>query len=549
MPRRLGLHLVLLLAIDHGLAQAQPADPQHAEFPHTANIRGRVVDEQGNPVAGARVMLSGIKGNVPPVDSYTEVLKSYSTQTNERGEFRLPVRFTGDQPLRLNRIWVDARGYARVQDTRERQFQPGEESSIEYVIQPGEVLAGRVHPLVGGLKSAVFYRNSERLEVLQIKGQGFSQTVLTDPTGRFELYVPAGEYTIALANEDVRIEARSGSEDLVLIGQLISEPAAKLVEAFSALWSDMDRHYSYFVHKPNVDWHRLREEFLPRIEACGSREELALELVRMLERLEDMHVWLEVDGQTLATYQRSWRRNWNLEAVGRRLAESKTIGQFAQVGTTQEGGYGYLAVFRLQAQQDEVDEVLKELEKRRELPGFLLDLRICSGGSEPIARQIAQWFSPREAVYAMHAYRDGPQHDDFGPRRQRTLSASASAYPRPVVCLTGSRTMSSAEAFVLMMKTMPQVVTVGAATRGASGNPQPFELPGLNFKVWYSRWVAMDAAGNVFEGRGIAPDFVADGAANKHLREDPTFERAIETLRARLTTTDGSSSDPTPGPR
>jgi C-terminal processing protease CtpA/Prc len=296
----------------------------------------------------------------------------------------------------------------------------------------------------------------------------------------------------------------------------------------------MDQRYSYFVHKPKVSWSNLRAEFRPRVEACSSREEFVWELIQMLSRLEDMHIWLEVDGETIGTYQKPWQRTWNSEAIGKQLAESRTLGDFAQIGTTKEGGYGYLAVFQLKAQPVQVDQLLKELDVRREAPGFVVDLRMCSGGSEPIAQRIAGWFSAKEVVYAQHAYRNGPQHDEFGPRQSRRLLAAETPYQRPVVCLTGPRTMSSAEAFVLMMKTLPHATTVGAATRGASGNPQPVELPGVNVKVWYSRWVAMDAAGKVFEGTGIAPDVAVDGVADAHLQDDPTFARALATLRSRI---------------
>jgi hypothetical protein len=512
-------------------AGAQPiADAVASQFPHTAAVQGSVVDQQGRPVAGARITMSGIKGRTLPIDSYAALLEHYSTLTDEQGKYRLTVRFAGEQ-LQLRRIWVEARGQARIEDARMRQLSRGSELAADYVLQPGEVLAGRLHPLALGLKNATVL-NRELLNVIRIQGPGFDQICLTQPNGRFELYVPAGKYTISLAENNVRVEAASGRDDIRLIGQLTPAPAEKLREALETLWSDMDRHYSYFIHKPKVSWSGLRAEFRPRVEACNTREEFIWELIQMLSRLEDMHIWLEVDGETIGTYQKPWQRMWNSEAINKQLAESKTLGDFAQIGTTKEGGYGYLAVFQLKAQPAQVDQLLKELEARREAPGFMVDLRMCSGGSEPIAQRIARWFSGKEVVYAQHAYRNGPQHDDFGPRQSRTLLAAATPYQRPVVCLTGPRTMSSAEAFVLMLKTLPHAATVGAATRGASGNPQPLELPGLNVKVWYSRWVAMDAAGTVFEGLGLAPDVAVDGGVDAHLQDDPTFARALATLRS-----------------
>jgi C-terminal processing protease CtpA/Prc len=105
------------------------------------------------------------------------------------------------------------------------------------------------------------------------------------------------------------------------------------------------------------------------------------------------------------------------------------------------------------------------------------------------------------------------------------------------VCLIGPGAISSGEGFVKMMKALPQVTTVGRRTRGASGNPQPVELPGLNTAVYFSRWVDMTPDGETFEGIGLAPDVLVDLPSTDHAEHDPTLDKGLEVLRARVAAT------------
>jgi C-terminal processing protease CtpA/Prc len=291
----------------------------------------------------------------------------------------------------------------------------------------------------------------------------------------------------------------------------------------------MDRHYSYFVHK-DVDWTALRGKYQARIATCPSLEQYLVELLRMLAELKDMHVWVEFEGRKYSAYQSNWELNYHPAERDKLLTNVTTIGDFATVATIKDLGFGYLAVERLQAPQEQINQLLAELDRRRDSPAFVVDLRMCAGGDERIARRVAGWFCERNTAYARHKYRNGDNHSDFGPDSIRELAASESPYTRPVVCLVGNRTMSSAEAFVMMMQSLPQVTTVGARTRGSSGNPSPLTLQAPAMKVWYSRWVAMDADGRVFEGTGIAPEITVDAGADKHARRDATLLRGIEVL-------------------
>jgi C-terminal processing protease CtpA/Prc len=114
--------------------------------------------------------------------------------------------------------------------------------------------------------------------------------------------------------------------------------------------------------------------------------------------------------------------------------------------------------------------------------------------------------------------------DEFSrPFRDQAISAP---YVKPVVCLVGPGCVSSGEGFALMMKALDHVRLVGQPTRGASGNPHPVTLPN-GVKVWYSRWVSMEADGTPIEGRGVQPDITVRHAGPR----DATFERGVAILR------------------
>jgi hypothetical protein len=92
----------------------------------------------------------------------------------------------------------------------------------------------------------------------------------------------------------------------------------------------------------------------------------------------------------------------------------------------------------------------------------------------------------------------------------------------------------SARGFVQMLKCLPHVTTVGARTRGTSGNPKTFPLPGMTVTVWYSRWVDLMPDGTPIEGAGIAPDIAVDAPQSAYKEKDPTWEKAIQELRKRV---------------
>jgi len=325
----------------------------------------------------------------------------------------------------------------------------------------------------------------------------------------------------------------SGVRNLVLRNQFLAEQ--ELAKAFDGLWDEMDRNYSYFFLKKDVDWPALKEQYRPRALKAVGLFEFSEVIAEMLAHLEDMHIWLTTPEGRLDTYADGGRGNQNVKVALAALDNQSKCGDFAVVGKTKVDGYGYFLLTKQSAANSEtVRQAVKAIRALDDVAGFVVDLREAEGGNEALALEIARLFCPRNTVYARSKYRAGKKHNDFGQVYERVLPGTPHAYVKPVVCMFGQRTVSSGEGFAQMMKCLPQVTTIGEHTRGASGNPKPFRVPGVDVTVWFSRWVDLMPDGSSFEGQGIIPDVVVESPPESYQDRDPTLERALEVLRQKV---------------
>ncbi len=491
-----------------------------------AILRGRVVDAAGKPVAGATVRVNRC-GEARPLD-----FRALRVQTNEQGRYEMTVRWVGGARLRLAEIVVTHASYVSGSWQEGKLLSPGDDFTIDFRLQPGEVFAGRIErPLTAMEKRAGLSNKTNRFR-FTISNATFEYAGMTDPGGRFEVQVPAGVYTIRVLEPPlIRNGIEAPARDLHLRPAPVEITPARLTAAFDALWGSMDRSYSYFALK-EVDWRKLRGEYRPHVADCVTLSDFVNLLRDMLAHLEDLHVWVDTPDGVIGTYERPWQRNWSPKYVRAALAEWVDCGEFAIVGRTREG-YGVLIIARQSAATPAVvQQTLVALGKLRGAPGFIVDLRGgCSGGSEALAREIATFFCEKDVVYAASRQRQGAAHTDLSPPAPRTLAAGDDPYVGPVVCLIGGKCMSSGEALVQMMSALPHVTTIGMRTRGASGNPRPFALPDLPIHVWYSRWVDLMPDGTPIEDMGIAPDITLSDPVSAYADDDPTWRRAVKVLQ------------------
>ena len=171
-------------------------------------------------------------------------------------------------------------------------------------------------------------------------------------------------------------------------------------------------------------------------------------------------------------------------------------------------GVPHIALASFASGQFDVAAFDRVLERYRDAPALILDVRMNGGGND-----------------AAGAAGGGALHHGASHHRMGAVSAAARGtmpLPRspsgacrragrgsirvPVLLLTGRQTWSSAEGFVSAMRELPNVVVVGDTTGGGSGNPSVFSLrEGYGFSV-VAVGSSTPADRSPIEWRGIAPD-------------------------------------------
>ena len=300
--------------------------------------------------------------------------------------------------------------------------------------------------------------------------------------------------------------------------------------AFDEVWDSFDREYAMFAIKPNVNWTALKGEYRSRAAAAKTRYQLAAVIGEMLAHLEDLHTWVRAGEEWVPVYDRKRPQNASWRALEHVFPKLDGNVRSVLWGRTNDN-IGYVAVNALRdgGVARSFDQALESL---ADTWGMVIDLRFNGGGDELLARKMAGRFLDKSVVYAKNQYRNGPKHSDLGDVLERACEPCGPwRYESPVVVLCGQRTMSSAEAFVLMFAQAPQVTTMGDRTAGASANPRTLEVAD-GIVVNMPRWVAMDADGKPFETVGIAPDVRVEAKPEEFTpTSDPVLEAALKRLR------------------
>ena len=211
-------------------------------------------------------------------------------------------------------------------------------------------------------------------------------------------------------------------------------------------------------------------------------------------------------GETLATFRREVSANYNADALTRSIQDLIRHNVAVASGKL-KGGIHYLFIKSWSKEHATdlaaIDEVLDAVGENEPL---VIDVRLNSGGAEPLAQEVAGRFTTEPKIYAEQVYRDQSAASGFTPPMHRTLTPREDKPPLrgKVAVLMGPVNMSSCEGFLLMMRQVDGCRLVGAPSYGASGNPKPFALAN-GVTVYLPSWKAMDAEGVPFRRQGHRP--------------------------------------------
>lgn len=301
--------------------------------------------------------------------------------------------------------------------------------------------------------------------------------------------------------------------------------------AIEDLREAINQRYSYRdLHK--IDWDAVIDEHQSVLENAETTHAFAREAGKMLARNKDRHVFLKVGDVSYASHTRRLRPNCNIAVVRKLVPHYKKQNDVVATGRFDDN-IGYINIRALPGNQASAfAAALDALDEFADTKGLIVDLRLNSGGSETLAQQFAGCFVEKTTPYARHVSRDVDSPGGFTKPITRVFvpAEGRKRYRGKVAVLTGRAVMSSAEAFLLMMKQVPRCKLFGETSYGSSGNPKPTQLSN-GVTVFLPSWKAMTLEGEFLEGKGIAADVTVKISASEYVRSDPVLEAALKYLR------------------
>jgi C-terminal processing protease CtpA/Prc len=185
-------------------------------------------------------------------------------------------------------------------------------------------------------------------------------------------------------------------------------------------------------------------------------------------------------------------------------------------------------------------DVQKEFEKRlaeiRASDGLILDIRQNGGGSGVIAYNLIGYLTStnfatpawksRQYVATLRAW--GTPGGWYEPKPSEWEAKPKEHYARPVVLLTGPRSLSAADVFAETFEKLQLGKIVGEPTGGSTGDPLAFALPGGGV----GRVSTSTEVGAGMVGKGVQPNVLVPHTVRDYLTgRDAALEAGVIELR------------------
>ncbi len=181
--------------------------------------------------------------------------------------------------------------------------------------------------------------------------------------------------------------------------------------------------------------------------------------------------------------------------------------------------------------------IIAEIEKMKDAPGMIIDLRNNGGGSGAMSGNILSRFFKDKQTGLKTLTRSGkPITVMFWPitrMEEEIRGIGDKAYTKPVVVLTNESSASASEIFSIAMKETKRATLIGQRTCGCLlGYFGLADVPG-GAQMAYSEIGFITKTGQRVEGSGVQPDIDVKLTRNDYLlNRDPVLERAVAHLTA-----------------
>ncbi len=158
------------------------------------------------------------------------------------------------------------------------------------------------------------------------------------------------------------------------------------------------------------------------------------------------------------------------------------------------------ANLELNALDTALDQVLTDIQDSE---GLIIDVRSNNGGNDFLSMAIASRFVSGERLAFSKQSRDGNHRSEL---EEVYIDARGDTqYLGPIALLTSNTTVSAAEVFTLIMRSLPNVTLIGETTQGALSDALDKKLPN-GFEFSLSNQFYFSTEGEWFEHTGIPVD-------------------------------------------
>jgi len=205
-------------------------------------------------------------------------------------------------------------------------------------------------------------------------------------------------------------------------------------------------------------------------------------------------------------------------------------GKFLWSGT-HPTGYGYIRIVSFEGREEIADEFDQALEKLKDAPGLIIDVRDNSGGSGASQSRIIGRLITAKTKVEISFRKNGPGHQNFARREYEISPCGDWQYTKPVALLTNEITGSASDLFTCRMHGTDRVITVGTTTHGDLPGHNVFAVLPCGLVVRISNSYVTDINGRIIEVNGNTPQIHAESTIQDVINgTDSVLDRAVQSL-------------------
>lgn len=315
---------------------------------------------------------------------------------------------------------------------------------------------------------------------------------------------------------------------------------------YEAFWQLFEDNYCFlgehFGYTKNVDWHKVYDEMMPKVEAAKTEVELFDIMGESIDYLKDGHIWIDTKFAHRGCYTFYYDENdveYPANFISGLVSEKYLDYAFRtrkghRYGTITRGGKKFFYLHHADFTKDLTPEDLEMFQPLiDEADGIIYDIRTNPGGSAQLAIDIAGRFIKEKTLVGYDVVRTGKGYYDHSeplPLYLVPVDGGHNWADKKTTVLTNRDVYSTANMFASYMKQVPNATVIGGKSGGGGGSPTSFYLPNGWTVVLSAHRFSLDV-NKVHIEPGVDPDIlVTITDEDIKNRVDSILEKAIEVL-------------------